>query len=135
MRLVFRLTPLVAATAAIVLAACGAGSERDPNAGNGSAATGGRPTGAELAKQYGCAACHGPNGEGGTGPAWVGLYGSEVTLKDGSTVTADEGYLRRSIVDPNAEIPEGVTLPMPLNASLTPEDIDALVAYIVSLGG
>ena len=133
MRHALRLAPtaLAAAVAALALvAACGAGSTRDPNATTTSA---GEPTGADLARQYGCAACHGPNGEGGTGPAWIGLFGSEVELKDGSVVVADEAYLRRSIVDPNAEIPANVVLPMPVNGQLTPEAIDALVEYIKSL--
>lgn len=124
---------LAAGAAAFALvAACGAGTPRDPNA---TTTSGGDPTGPDLARQYGCAACHGPNGEGGTGPAWIGLFGSEVELNDGSVVVADEEYLRRSIVDPTAQIPVNVVLPMPVNGQLTPEAIDALVEYIKSLGG
>ena len=37
----------------------------------------------------------------GTGPTWKGLYGSEVKLVDGTTVTADETYLKESITDPS----------------------------------
>lgn len=119
---VLRLLPATVLTVAVtVLAACGADADTS------------QPAGKRLATEYGCAACHGADGEGGLGPKWIGLYGSQVTLQDGTTVTADEAYIRRSIVDPNAQIPKGVTLPMPLNAALTPADIDQIVAYIESL--
>ena len=35
---------------------------------------------------------------------WLGLFGKEETVADGSTVTMDEAYLGESIVDPNAKI-------------------------------
>lgn len=89
--------------------------------------------GAALANEYGCMACHGSEGEGGTGPAWAGLFGSEVTLDDGSVVVADRGYLVRSIVDPDADRPADVVLRMPKN-SIPASDIEAIVDYLVSLG-
>ena len=33
----------------------------------------------------GCSACHGADGQGGTGPAWDDVLGTEVTLDDGTT--------------------------------------------------
>ncbi len=50
--------------------------------------------GAQLAQQYGCVACHSTDGSILVGPSWKGVFGHEVTLADGSTVTADEAYLR-----------------------------------------
>jgi cytochrome c oxidase subunit 2 len=77
-------------------------------------------------------ACHGNNGEGGIGPAWIGLAGSEVALEDGSTVIADAEYLRRSIVDPDSQIVAGYTIRMP-KTELTESEVAALVAYIEEL--
>ena len=70
-----------------------------------------------------------------TGPTWRGLFGSEVRLVDGRTVTADEEYLERSIVDPSAEVVDGYrpVMPTDLGERLTEEDIQALIAYLRSL--
>jgi cytochrome c oxidase subunit 2 len=90
--------------------------------------------GRQIAVRAGCAACHGADGQGGTGPAWDGVLGSEVTLDDGTTVTADEAYLTRSIADPAADVVDGFSVKMPQN-QLTDEEIAKVVAYIVALGG
>lgn len=63
------------------------------------------------------------------------LYGSERNLADGTTVTADQVYLREAVVDPQAKIVEGyenVVMP-PTGASLTAQEIEAVLAYIASL--
>ena len=80
-----------------------------------------------------CASCHGADGSGTVGPAFVGLYGSEVTLTDGSTVVADDEYLRRSIVEPSAQLVDGYTLKMP-ETNLEDDEIEAVLAYIRELG-
>jgi cytochrome c oxidase subunit 2 len=90
--------------------------------------------GRQLAARNGCAGCHGANGEGGVGPAWVGLLGSQVQLNDGTTVVADEAYLTQSIKDPASQIVAGASVAMPVN-QLSDEDIAKIVAYISSLGG
>lgn len=90
--------------------------------------------GEKVAASMGCRACHSVDGRKGVGPTWEGLYGSEVTLKDGSTVTADDEYLRRAIVDPSADKVEGYSTPMP-TVKLTDEQVDQLVTYIRELGG
>ena len=89
--------------------------------------------GRALARDKGCAACHGGDGQGGIGPAWVGLAGSTVTLDDGSTVVADDAYLTRAIAEPNADIVAGYTIQMPEN-SLNDAEVAQIVAYIRSLG-
>lgn len=114
------------------VAACGGddGGDAAPDPSLPADAAAGRA----LARDKGCAACHGGDAEGGIGPAWIGLAGSTVTLEDGSTVVADNAYLTRAIAEPNAEIVDGYTLQMPEN-SLSDEEIAQLVAYITSLGG
>ena len=88
--------------------------------------------GRSLVRSKGCAACHGSSGDGGVGPAFVGLYGSEVPLQSGETVTADRDYLVESIVDPSAQLVEGYNLPMP-RTDLSDDEIDAIIAYIEAL--
>lgn len=89
--------------------------------------------GQEIARESGCAACHGSNGQGGVGPAWTSLFGSEVSLEDGTVVVADDAYLRTSIRDPQADIVAGYTTKMPEN-TLDDAQIDAVIAYIRELG-
>ena len=88
--------------------------------------------GEQLAKDRGCQSCHKLDGAG-IGPTWVGLYGSTVTLDDGSTAVADDAYLPRSIEDPSAPKAAGFDVAMPQIAH-DPDEIDDLVAYIRSLG-
>jgi mono/diheme cytochrome c family protein len=80
-----------------------------------------------------CASCHGANGQGGVGPAFKGLYGTQVALEDGTTVTADDDYLRRSIEEPGAQIVEGYRVPMPTN-DLDADEIDQIIAFIAAIG-
>ncbi len=143
---------VLAAATAGVLSACGgddgsadeapatvAGAGEDgTSAGTGAGdavATGGDASeGAQLAQDYGCRSCH-REGGGGIGPDWEGLYGSTVTLDDGSTLVADEAYLLESIVDPDAKKVDGYSIGMPVNDALSDEDIASIIAYIQSLGG
>ncbi len=63
--------------------------------------------GAIWFEQFGCNACHSTDGSALVGPTWLGLWGSEHTLEDGSTVVVDEEYFRHSILEPNAQIHTG----------------------------
>ncbi|MGB8860082.1 MAG: cytochrome c [Ilumatobacteraceae bacterium] len=87
--------------------------------------------GRRLALNSGCAACHGSSGEGGVGPTWRGLYQSQITLEDGSTVTADDAYLFEAIRDPAAKKVKGYSV-MPPN-SLNDAEVQAIVEYIKTL--
>ena len=89
--------------------------------------------GQNLAVLKGCAACHAVDETDKIGPTWVGLYGSQVELDDGSFVTADEAYLIESIKAPNAKIVNGFSKGAMPSVSLTDEEINALMAYIKSV--
>ncbi|RMF00030.1 MAG: cytochrome c oxidase subunit II [Chloroflexi bacterium] len=92
--------------------------------------------GAKLAEVNGCTACHTIDGSPGVGPTWLNMYEEDIPLADGSTVKADEEYLRESIVDPGAKIVDGFNNIMPpkFGETLSAEEIDALIAYMESLG-
>jgi cytochrome c oxidase subunit 2 len=47
-----------------------------------------------------------------------------------AVVTADDAYLRESIVDPGAKVAEGYEAVMPSYRSLSPAEVDALVAAV-----
>ncbi len=85
-------------------------------------------------QQYGCAMCHSSDTQG-RGPNLVGLYGKPVLLDDGRTVTADETYIRESIMNPGAKIASGFKNIMPtFEGQISEEEMVALVAYIKALG-
>ena len=88
--------------------------------------------GRQLSQQHGCLACHSLDGSRGVGPTWQGIYGRAQALVDGSTVIADDAYLRESIVDPNAKLVEGYP-PVMAAYPMQDSDIDALIAYFMTL--
>lgn len=90
--------------------------------------------GEKVAISFACTSCHTSTGATGVGPTWKGLYGSAVTLTDGTTVTADWSYITESIRTPGAKITAGFQAVMPTYTSLSETDINALAAYIKSLG-
>ncbi len=91
-------------------------------------------TGEKLFQQYGCSVCHHFDGHG-PGPSFHGVFGSDVRLTDGSTVHADESYVRESILRPQAKIVLGFGSIMPtFQGQLNEEQVVALVEYIKSLG-
>jgi len=89
--------------------------------------------GQTLAAQNGCFGCHTVDGSAGTGPTWFGLYGSQAELADGSTVTADDVYIRESILNPQAKIVAGFeTVKMP-TFEFTDEQLADIIAYLNTL--
>lgn len=87
--------------------------------------------GAAVAARWQCSGCHPHDARTSAGPSWAGLYGSYQTLEDGRRVLADDDYLERSILDPNAERVAGYSTVMPSYRNLlTPQETAALVAYL-----
>ena len=130
---------ILIAIAIVGLAACGGGEEE-----------GGEPAaevneelaqqGEQLFTQFACTACHSTTGQTLVGPPLDGLYGSQVTLTTGETVTADDAYLRESILQPDAKIVEGyatgtmaATVASQMDQIQQGNNVDALVEYIKSL--
>jgi cytochrome c oxidase subunit 2 len=89
--------------------------------------------GQKLFQNLGCAACHQLERQD-IGPVLAGLFGSQVRLQNGQTVSADENYLRESILMPQAKIVAGFTTLMPAyQGRLNEEELLQLIAYIKSL--
>jgi cytochrome c oxidase subunit II len=88
--------------------------------------------GQSLAKST-CSSCHSVDGSTLIGPTWLGLFGSQVQLSDGTTVTADEAYLTESIHNPSAKIVAGFETQIMPVFPLTDEQIANIVAYIKTL--
>lgn len=87
--------------------------------------------GARLYQQMGCGLCH---GVGHLAPALEGVFGSSVQLYGGTTVLADEDYIRESILNPRAKLVAGYAPIMPtFQGQLNEEELTSLVSYIKSL--
>ncbi|MEZ5331822.1 MAG: cytochrome c oxidase subunit II [Thermoanaerobaculia bacterium] len=101
--------------------------------GGATAGGGAPPSGEELFASKVCNTCHRPDSNL-QAPYLQGVFGSQVQLASGETVTADENYLRESILDPTAKVVAGYTPLMPTYAGqLTEEEILQLIVYIKSL--
>ncbi len=100
------------------------------NAGNQTPAVAGQ----QLFQSLGCVSCHGAEGEGGRGPALVGLYGRQQQLTTGQTITADEAYIRESIINPQAKLVQGFGPIMPtFQGQISEDQLVQLLAFIKSL--
>ena len=126
-KLLVKLSALATAVALLTLGACSSSSSSAPADLSPEAAAG-----REISISAGCASCHGEDGNGRIGPKWIGLADSQVTLSDGTVVTADDAYLYESIKDPGAKKRRGASGIMPAN-NLTDEEIASIIVFIRAL--
>jgi cytochrome c oxidase subunit 2 len=81
----------------------------------------------------GCSGCHAPNAAI-RAPLLDGIFGKPVPLSDGTLVTADDQYLRDSILLPNKQIAAGYDPVMPTyQGQIGDEELNAIIAYLKSL--
>jgi cytochrome c oxidase subunit 2 len=89
--------------------------------------------GQKLFDELACGNSHKPDGSGRC-PSLTGLFGKTVQLVGGDTVKADDGYIRESILQPQAKIVAGYGPIMPTFQGLvTEEGVMQLIEYIKSL--
>jgi cytochrome c oxidase subunit 2 len=90
--------------------------------------------GGRLFRERGCSGCHAINSVFHA-PLLDGLYGRPVQLSTGETVTADDQYIRDSILLPGKQITAGFENIMPsYSGNLSEEEVMQLIAYLKSLG-
>ncbi len=90
--------------------------------------------GEKLFLKLQCLSCHSANPQA-KAPVLEGLYGTQVPLQGGQTVTADGAYIRESIRNPKAKVVQGWEAVMPHydRKQVSEDDLSNLVAYIRSL--
>ena len=90
--------------------------------------------GEKLFDQMGCSTCHQMDGTGRC-PSLRDVFGHPVQLDDGRTVTADEAYVRESIMYPNAKIVKGYKRDIMPNfqGQISEEGLLQLLVYVKSL--
>jgi cytochrome c oxidase subunit 2 len=89
-------------------------------------------TGERLYK-INCSGCHKINGLAATGPALNTIWGTDERLEGGRTSLVDETYVRRSLLDPNADVVEGFGPTSKMNTfqgKLTEENIMDLIWFL-----
>jgi cytochrome c oxidase subunit 2 len=90
--------------------------------------------GERLFQQLGCSGCHSPNSIV-RAPPLEGIYGKPVPLQSGHVVTADESYIRDSILLPQKDVVAGYAPVMPtFQGRISEEELMQIIAYIRSLG-
>jgi len=93
--------------------------------------------GEQLAKAKGCVACHSMDGSKLVGPSFKGAYGrAEVVVTAGQEreVTVDDAYIKKSLLEPAADVVKGFQPLMPSQQGLVSEpEIKALIEYIKTL--
>jgi cytochrome c oxidase subunit 2 len=90
--------------------------------------------GQKLYQVRGCQQCHSVDGSAKTGPSFLGLFGRSGQMADGTTVVADENYIRESILEPANKVVAGYEPVMPTyQGRVKDAEITAIIEYLKSL--
>jgi cytochrome c oxidase subunit II len=91
-----------------------------------------------LTEQKGCIACHSADGTKIVGPSYKGIFGHKVTVSsDGKDreITVDEEYIKKSILEPDADIVKGFNKGSMISykGQLNDQEIEEIIEYIKTL--
>lgn len=90
--------------------------------------------GKKLFEQKACVGCHSLDGSKIVGPSFKGLYGRAGKFQTGESYTADDAYIKHSILAPASQIVEGYPPAMPsFEGQLSDEEISAIIEFIKTL--
>lgn len=94
--------------------------------------------GLKIMLNQGCNACHSSDGTKIIGPSYLKLFGEkQIVIRDGKevSVTVDEEYIKRAILDPNSDIVKGYPrdIMQSYKDALSDDDISKIIEYIKSL--
>jgi len=87
-------------------------------------------------QRLGCISCHRLDEGRLVGPGLRGLYGRKVIVTENGvekSVTADEVYLRSSLLEPNKQLTAGYPGIMPRLQAMTDADVQTIVEYLKTL--
>ena len=94
--------------------------------------------GHELLEKHGCLGCHSLDGTPRVGPTFKGIWGRKETVVTSGAernITVDEAYLRRSLLEPQADVAKGFPPVMPpFKGVLTEAEISQIIAFLRSGG-
>ena len=89
--------------------------------------------GERLFASMGCNSCHSGTAAA-RGPSLAGVYGSKLTLTDGSQILVDDAYLRDAILNPSKHVTAGFAPIMPTyQGQLSEDGLIDLVEFIKNM--
>ena len=92
-----------------------------------------RASGEELFQKFACHTCHRTESSA-RAPILAGVFGKSRIFQDGASLSADENYIRESILNPQARVVAGYQPIMPtFQGQIREEEVLELVQYIRSL--
>jgi cytochrome c oxidase subunit 2 len=80
-----------------------------------------------------CTTCHSLDGQPGIGPTFKGLYGRNEKLRDGSTVTVNDAFIREKILHPDAKVIAGKFEQEMPKTELSDHEVEEIVEYLQTL--
>ena len=86
-----------------------------------------------LLESYGCTGCHSLDGSEEMGPTLLNIYGARRTVNDVNgtrEIIVDEPYLRRAIVEPDAELVVGFEGMPSYKEEMPQTDLDVILGYL-----
>jgi cytochrome c oxidase subunit 2 len=90
--------------------------------------------GSKLYARRGCSGCHSIDGSKRVGPSFKEVFGNTRPFASGDSITADENYIRESIIYPKAKVVAGYQPAMPsYKGQLSEDDLYCLVEYLKSI--
>ena len=97
------------------------------------------PPGLTIMRANGCLTCHSLDGSKIIGPSFKELYGKKrtvITDQGEKEVDAFDDYIKRSILDPNAEVVKGFNkgLMQSYSTVIKGEDLDKIIDYLKTIG-
>jgi cytochrome c oxidase subunit 2 len=86
-----------------------------------------------LLESYGCTGCHSLDGSEEMGPTLLNIYGARRSVSDVNgtrEIIVDEPYLRRAILEPDAELVAGYEGMPSYKEEMPQKDLDVIVGYL-----
>jgi len=95
--------------------------------------------GLALLEANGCTGCHSLDGSALVGPSYKDMFGRKVSVSANGTlkeVVSDEAYLKRAILEPNAEVVDGFSAGMMTSYKdvINEKDLDIIIDYFKTGG-
>jgi cytochrome c oxidase subunit 2 len=80
-----------------------------------------------------CTTCHSLDGQPGIGPTFKGLYGRTEKLRDGSSVTVTDAFIREKILHPEAKVVAGKFEQEMPKTDLSDQETEEIIEYLQTL--
>ncbi|MGO9611641.1 MAG: cytochrome c oxidase subunit II [Dissulfurispiraceae bacterium] len=99
---------------------------------SGAEITGPAGNGLKLLQDKGCLGCHSTDGTKKIGPTFKEIFGRKETVLTGGKerqIVVDEAYLKRSVLEPQADIVKGYPPIMP-TIPVTEDELSSIITYL-----